>query len=107
MDRKTRVRTECVSCARVSPVVKRRDTSLETTRRSRLAKACRGADLRQRRDSKESGGVVPKHRVAAATGLESISLLARSPASSDRALRGRRRAALQGPRKACRKGVGL
>ena len=32
----------------------------------------RGADLRQRRDPQGSGGVVPKLRVAAETGLESM-----------------------------------
>jgi len=32
---------------------------------------CRGADLRERRDPRGSGGVVPKLRVAAETGLES------------------------------------
>jgi hypothetical protein len=32
---------------------------------------CRGADVRQRRDPQGSGGVVPKLRVAAQTGLES------------------------------------
>jgi hypothetical protein len=32
---------------------------------------CRGADLLQRRDLRGSGGVVPKLRVAAETGLES------------------------------------
>jgi len=53
-------------------VVKRRDTSLHDTD-AQGREPCRGADLRQRRDPQGSGGVVPKLRVAAATGLESNS----------------------------------
>jgi len=41
-------------------------------RQERGSEPRRGADLRQRRDPQGSGGVVPKLRVAAETGLESI-----------------------------------
>jgi len=62
------------STSRVSPVVKRRVTSHQSTTYdgSRECQPCRGAALRECRDPEGSGGVVPKHRVAAANGLESI-----------------------------------
>jgi hypothetical protein len=58
----------------VSPVVKRRVTSLHSNTHDgeQECESCRGAALRERRDPQGSGGVVPKHRVAAAIGLESM-----------------------------------
>jgi len=57
----------------VSPVVKEKSyfAPKHGLRREQESEPCRGADLRQRRDPRGSGGVVPKLRVAAETGLES------------------------------------
>jgi hypothetical protein len=57
----------------VSPVVKEKSyfAPKHGLRREQESEPCRGADLRQRRDPRGSGGVVPKVRVAAETGLES------------------------------------
>ena len=59
-------RTECVGCAQVSPVVKEKRYFAPNDATEQGREPCRGADLRQRRDPQGSGGVVPKHRVAAA-----------------------------------------
>jgi len=55
----------------VSPVVKEKSYFALNDRHCRVGEPCRGADLRQRRDPRGSGGVVLKLRVAAETGLES------------------------------------
>jgi hypothetical protein len=59
--------------AQVSPVVKEKSyfAPKQGLRREQGSEPCRGADLRQCRDPQGSGGVVPKLRVAAETGLES------------------------------------
>jgi len=62
----------------ISPVVKEKSYFARNDATKQGREPCRGVDLRQRRDPQGSGGVVPKLRVAAATDLESIALLARS-----------------------------
>jgi len=56
---------------KVSPVVKEKSYFAPNDATLQGGEPCRGADLRQRRDPQGSGGVVPMHRIAAETGLES------------------------------------
>jgi hypothetical protein len=67
-----RARSPALHGESVSPAVKEKSYfAPKHGLREQESEPCRGADLRQRRDPRGSGGVVPKLRVAAETGLES------------------------------------